>query len=1065
MLKRFKQARQPAPVAHPSSPVAPVRPPPDQLLAQLHLVLEDLNLPEAKQQLILQMPQEQQWQIVQSHQATVGRAEEKQHVSAEDYLTKIKATLELETEHASQERAEVLESLAVALRTQTLRFVLSFIDMMGLTLLLDLLYTQDNRQRGTAEHRNAIRCISSLMNNAYGLKCVLSHPNSLCIIAQSLDVENPHIRVPVLQILGAVCLVPGGHKKVLQAFDHLKKYAGERTRFQMLVGDLSRQTRTINADLELKTATMALINALVCAGPGRHSVVFRMHLRMELLQLGMLEIVDRLRQLENSALMNHIQIFEDVMLDDQDILTGASESSVGLECTTVSQVAAALEKAFTSTVGKANLLSIMQHLRILTVGSRTTRQLAKVLQVIDECVQQLVVQGDDGSNPDIDRFEINLLKIVQHYINDEDVVAAKQEKNKALASKDEYKARCRQAEEKLRDIKADKEAVQKALNKKIEKLQKSNAEDKETWEKLEAELKATSEKLTADMAAAEARIAELTAALVAAQAGGPVSGVLSPGVPPTPITPGLATPAPPAPPPPPTPMFSTGGPPPPPPPPPSMGGPPPPPPPPPMMGGPPPPGPPPPPGMPMFGVPAFSLPDKKTPASSVQLKSFNWTKVAPAKLKDKTVWSDMHDAEVYSSIDRTEFDAMFSAYQRKQTEDTKQDDDDEEHQRPKELSLVDGRRAQNCVILLTKLRMSNREIHHVVLSMDEDGRIPNDLIEIMLNFVPLPEEVAAMERLQEQIHMFAPADRFMWDMSRIPHYEQRLSSMVFRRKFPERVAAVLASIESVLNASNAVTSSKALTAVLELVLALGNYMNRGPRGNAHAFRIGSLLKIADTKSSKQKDFTLLHFLVQAIDSVPAFATIKSLPAELHAVTQACKVSLPDMTKDLSLLRQGMTMVSNELAWHAAQTNPLEGDLYPDVMDEFFKSAKKRMGEVEAKYQAMGKAFESAVKFVAEDPSETGPDEFFGTFDQFLARMAECRGDLVVFKRREEEERRKREAAAALQADKARKKGIGGKNTAAEPELDDLISTLRSGECFALDEGRDRRTRARRGGRA
>jgi hypothetical protein len=35
-----------------------------------------------------------------------------------------------------------------------------------------------------------------------------------------------------------------------------------------------------------------------------------------------------------------------------------------------------------------------------------------------------------------------------------------------------------------------------------------------------------------------------------------------------------------------------------------------------------------------------------------------------------------------------------------------------------------------------------------------------------------------------------------------------------------------------------------------------------------------------------------------------------------------------MNKDLATLRQGMTMVSGELAWHAAQTNPLEGDLYP-----------------------------------------------------------------------------------------------------------------------------------------
>lgn len=42
----------------------------------------------------------------------------------------------------------------------------------------------------------------------------------------------------VLEILGAVCLVPDGHKKVLQAMAHYQKYAAERTRFQV------RQTHT-----------------------------------------------------------------------------------------------------------------------------------------------------------------------------------------------------------------------------------------------------------------------------------------------------------------------------------------------------------------------------------------------------------------------------------------------------------------------------------------------------------------------------------------------------------------------------------------------------------------------------------------------------------------------------------------------------------------------------------------------------------------------------------------------------------------------------------------------------
>ncbi len=43
-------------------------------------------------------------------------------------------------------------------------------------------------------------------------------------------------------------------------------------------------------------------------------------------------------------------------------------------------------------------------------------------------------------------------------------------------------------------------------------------------------------------------------------------------------------------------------------------------------------------------------------------------------------------------------------------------------------------------------------------------------------------------------------------------------------------------------------------------------MNRGPRGNAYAFRLGSLLKIADTKSGKQREYTLLHYVVNLIDT-------------------------------------------------------------------------------------------------------------------------------------------------------------------------------------------------------
>lgn len=46
--------------------------------------------------------------------------------------------------------------------------------------------------------------------------------------------------------------------------------------------------------------------------------------------------------------------------------------------------------------------------------------------------------------------------------------------------------------------------------------------------------------------------------------------------------------------------------------------------------------------------------------------------------------------------------------------------------------------------------------------------------------------------------------------------------------------------------------SGALLQLLEVVLAFGNYMNKGQRGNAWGFKVSSLNKIADTKSSIDK---------------------------------------------------------------------------------------------------------------------------------------------------------------------------------------------------------------------
>ena len=66
-----------------------------------------------------------------------------------------------------------------------------------------------------------------------GRSHVLAHTSGVSVIAQSLSANHSASKVAALEMLGAMCLVPGGHKRVLHAMLHFQQHVGERTRFQV----------------------------------------------------------------------------------------------------------------------------------------------------------------------------------------------------------------------------------------------------------------------------------------------------------------------------------------------------------------------------------------------------------------------------------------------------------------------------------------------------------------------------------------------------------------------------------------------------------------------------------------------------------------------------------------------------------------------------------------------------------------------------------------------------------------------------------------------------------------
>ncbi|KFQ62158.1 Disheveled-associated activator of morphogenesis 2, partial [Pelecanus crispus] len=627
-------------------------------------------------------------------------------------------------EEETEMKNKIVEDLKTALRTQPMRFVTRFIELDGLSCLLNFLKSMDYETSESRIHTSVIGCIKALMNNSQGRAHVLAHPESINIISQSLRTENIKTKIAVLEILGAVCLVPDGHKKVLQAMLHYQVYAAERTRFQTLLNELDRSMGRYRDEVNLKTAIMSFINAVLNAGAGEDNLEFRLHLRYEFLMLGIQPVIDKLRGHENATLDRHLDFFEMVRNED-DLELAKRFDLIHIDTKSASQMFELIKKRLKHTDAYPYLLSILQH--CLQMPYKRNGGNFQQWQLLDRILQQIVLQDERGDDPDIAALEnFNVKNIIKMLVNENEV---KQWRDQA---------------EKFRKGKTDPNSVTEQwaaeLGTTFPFMDKPCFVPSSTFYHCQ-----DSQTLFSFSYSHCTSPVELTDFISfppppPPPPGGPLalsSSHMSENLPPLPPPlPFSSCPPPPAPPPPP------GGP-------------------------PPPPGAPPffsvgmpPPSTTTFSTSGTSLKKKSIPQPSHPLKSFNWAKLSEERIHG-TIWNEIDDLKAFKVLDLEDFEKMFSAYQRHQVgvnsstplgrtyraeynlllatyfmlmgssqrQQLPTEDLYLSTRKVKELSVIDGRRAQNCVILLSKLKLSNEEIRQAILKMDEQEDLAKDMLE------------------------------------------------------------------------------------------------------------------------------------------------------------------------------------------------------------------------------------------------------------------------------------------------------------------------------------------------
>ncbi|KAL2239633.1 UNVERIFIED_CONTAM: Formin-like protein 1 [Sesamum indicum] len=281
--------------------------------------------------------------------------------------------------------------------------------------------------------------------------------------------------------------------------------------------------------------------------------------------------------------------------------------------------------------------------------------------------------------------------------------------------------------------------------------------------------------------------------------------------------------------------------------------------------------------------------------------------------------------------------------------------------------ILDPKKAQNIAILLRALHVTVDEVCEGLLEGNGDV-LGTELLESLLKMAPSKEEERKLKEHKEDSPVkLGAAERFLKAVVDIPHAFKRVDAMLYVSNFESEVEYLKKSFATLEAACEELRTSRMFLKLLEAVLKTGNRMNVGTnRGDAHAFKLDTLLKLVDVKGADGKT-TLLHFVVQEIirsegarlqensstnDDAKCrklgLQVVSALSSELSNVKKAAVMDAEVLSSDVSKLSRGIENIRDIVRLN--ETTSLEetsGRKFSNAMNSFMKRAEEEIIRIQA----------------------------------------------------------------------------------------------------------------------
>ncbi|XP_062163560.1 formin-like protein 18 isoform X2 [Alnus glutinosa] len=350
------------------------------------------------------------------------------------------------------------------------------------------------------------------------------------------------------------------------------------------------------------------------------------------------------------------------------------------------------------------------------------------------------------------------------------------------------------------------------------------------------------------------------------------------------------------------------------------------------------------------------------------LKPYHWLKLTRAM--QGSLWADAQKADEASKapeFDMSELESLFSATAPNSDQGSAGGKSNRRAVKSEKVQLIELRRAYNCEIMLTKVKVPLPELMSSVLALDESA-LDVDQVENLIKFCPTKEEIELLKGYGGDKGNLGKCEQFFLELMKVPRVESKLRVFSFKIQFHSQVSDLRNNLNVVNSASEEIRNSAKLKRIMQTILSLGNALNHGTaRGSAIGFRLDSLLKLTDTRARNKKT-TLMHYLCKVLaEKLPE---LLDFPKDLVSLEASTKIQLKYLAEEMQAISKGLEKVVQELT---ASEN--DGP----VSDNFCKTLKEFLGFAEGE----GRNADALALYFGEDPARCPFEQVVSTLLNFV----------------------------------------------------------------------------------